>query len=66
MYINANNIRKLNTELSFVVEALLKGDKVWQWNGPGKDNGWCTTEQVNMFKNKEDYYVGDIPPADKG
>lgn len=65
MGIDVEDIRKLNTELAFVVEALLKGDTVYVWTGKGVHNGWCTTTQVHTYNNADDYYVGEEAPADK-
>lgn len=64
MGIDRDDIKKLNTELYFVVEGLLKGETVWEWTGKGKDNGWCITRRVFPSRSAYEYYVGDVPPAD--
>lgn len=64
MGITKEDIKKLNTDLYFVVEALIKGETVLEWTGPGKHNGWCKTTRVIPTKPAQEYYVGEGQPED--
>lgn len=60
MYVNKNDIAKLNGELKFVVEALSKDETVWEYSDPR--DGWVKTQQINIFKSAQEYHVGDNEP----
>ena len=65
MNISAEQIRKLGTELKYVVQALLCGDTVWMWNGSGTgvDSGWVKTTCINVFLDAKDYCIQEEEPT---
>lgn len=57
MYINVDQINKLTTSLSDVVEALLLGRKV-ELLCPV--DGWVVVKQINLHKSREDYRIESV------
>ena len=61
MFVNKNDIKKINGELKFVSDALIKGETVWM-----KDpvDSWVIVQQINLFKSAEDYRVTETEPTE--
>lgn len=59
MYINADQIKKIDTELADVAYAIVMGDTVWELCPV---DGWVKTTQINMHLSRADYHLGETAP----
>lgn len=55
MGINANDLRKLDTELAPFVQALKDGKTVEVYEG--EHERWCETKQLHTYRDAADYRV---------
>lgn len=60
MSVNKDDLNKINNELRDIAEALCADKKVWMEEPVV---GWVETKQLNLFKSREEYHVGEEPPV---
>ena len=59
MYINAEQLNKLDNELLDVALALVKGEAILEHDPV---DGWFQTTQINMHLSRADYHIGEYSP----
>lgn len=58
MYVNPDQLVKLETELADVAEAIKTGKTVHSLD----NEGWTKTKQVNLHLSRSDYHIGETAP----